>query len=92
MKTLIAVAIAALSATAFAKTPTPAQSFMRSLDGNKNGTVSQKEFLKPSIDEFKQIDTNGDGAIDKKEAEVYVERMRAMIMERIQQRSTTTPR
>lgn len=89
MKILIAVAIAAFSTTALAKTQTPAQSFMLSLDENKNGTVSQKEFLKPSIDEFKQIDTNSDGAIDDKEAEVYVERMRAMIMERMQQRSGT---
>ena len=45
---------------------------MALMDKNKDNKVSKKEFLKYNENIFDQIDTNGDGSVDKDEANSYV--------------------
>ena len=85
MKIAFAILLALFSTTAIAGRDS-ASAFISSLDENRDGKVSQEEFLKPSIDEFDKIDRNGDGGIDSSEAEIYIKQMRTLLELRMQQR------
>lgn len=72
--TLVASAAQAQGPGAQPAIPTPAEMagrFMQNNDADKNGTVSKAEFMKPMEDEFKSMDANGDGQLDKAEVEKF---------------------
>ncbi len=58
------------------RAPSLADSFMSSLDANKDGKVDRAEFLKPYEAQFRSMDRNGDGAIDRAEIEAVEQQVR----------------
>ena len=49
--------------------------FFRQYDGNGDGTVTRREFLTPSMNQFNYLDRNGDGAVDMSEVNAFVQMM-----------------
>ncbi len=56
--------------------PSLADAFMNSLDTDKNGKVDKAEFLKPYEAQFRSMDRNGDGVIDRSEIEAVEQQVR----------------
>jgi Ca2+-binding EF-hand superfamily protein len=92
MKTTVATTFALLLPLAAAAqppagnpSPSLADSFMNSLDANKDGKVDKAEFLKPYEAQFQSMDTNGDGAIDRGEIEAVEKKVRERMQQMRQQ-------
>ena len=54
----------------------PDQMFIQQADTNKDGKVSQQEFLAPAVKQFQYMDKNGDGYITIDEARAFGQEMR----------------
>jgi len=91
MKTLIAstltlfLAFAAQAQPPGGPPPSLADSFMNSLDTDKDGRVDKAEFLKPYEARFQSMDANGDGAIDRAEIEAVEKQVRKRMEQMRQQ-------
>ncbi len=66
--------------------PSLADSFMNSLDANKDGKVDKNEFLKPYEKQFQMMDANHDGAVDRSEIEAVERQMKARMEQMRRQR------
>jgi len=80
-KTLLSSFIFLLPAIAIAqpaagKPQSMSDAFMMQLDSNKDGKVSQEEFIAPHKKQFAAMDSNGDGAIDQAEIQALEKRVR----------------
>jgi Ca2+-binding EF-hand superfamily protein len=78
--------------------PNPTDRFFEQLDTDKDGKVSQEEYLKPGVEQFGKIDKNGDGYVSRDEAEAYhsqmqqrMEQMRRQMLEKRQQQGREAP-
>jgi len=49
--------------------------FFRQYDGNADGTVTRREFLTPSMNQFDYLDRNRDGSVDMQEVSDFVQMM-----------------
>lgn len=92
MKTLLAVTpLLLLPALSSAQQPpgdaprSMADAFMQQLDANKDGRVSESEFLEPHKRQFKNMDSNRDGGIDQAEIKAFEQQMRQRMEQRRQQ-------
>ena len=72
-----------------ANAPSPTEMFMQQLDADKNGAVSEEEFLKPNREQFGYMDKNSDGSVTQDEIEAFhkemQQRMQQMQMQQQQQ-------
>jgi prolyl-tRNA synthetase len=77
MKTLFPALLLAVSLPVVAQQPggamggSPSQMFMQQMDANQDGSVSLEEFQKPTNEQFKYIDKNGDGNLTADEVETF---------------------
>ena len=60
--------------------------FLQHADQDRDGKVSEAEFLKPSQEQFKRMDTNGDGYLTPDEIRQFDARMRQRMQQMRQQR------
>ena len=71
--------------------PDMAAMFMRQFDADENGKVTMAEFIQPSQErleqQFKEMDSNGDGVIDRQEIDKVAEMMRQRMEQMRQQGS-----
>lgn len=72
---LVFQAIPAIAADGHEKGDRGAKMFEK-LDTDKNGTISEAEFLTKSKERFATMDANGDGAVTPEEAKAAHEKMR----------------
>ena len=49
--------------------------FFQQFDTDKDGVVSESEFLKPTQAQFDHMDKNGDGSLDRSEVKAFNEEM-----------------
>ena len=63
------------------------QMFFDRMDADRDGKISLEEFQKPAVDNFRQIDANGDGGIDMAEVEAFGGMMRRRMQQMRQQGS-----
>ena len=52
-----------------------ARLFFHQYDANGDGTVTRREFLTPSMNQFDFLDRNGDGAVDMQEVTAFTQMM-----------------
>ena len=95
MKYLLApLALLATSAMAQPQQPDMVNMFLQQFDADKNGSVNEEEFLKPTRMQFQYMDKNGDGSLDRGEVEAFnkeaMERARQM-QQQMQQRGGQYP-
>ena len=88
MKRLVTL-LALSAAPVFAESPIPpnppqalgpspeqiAMLFFRQYDSNGDGSVTRREFLTPSMNQFDYLDHNRDGAVDMQEVNGFVQMM-----------------
>jgi Ca2+-binding EF-hand superfamily protein len=63
----------------------PGKMFLQQLDTDKNGSVSEAEFLKPQQAQFKHMDKDGNGAISEAEFDAFAQEMQQRIQQMRQQ-------
>ena len=80
---LLAVAVP----LAWGQSGDPVKFFMQEYDGDGDGSVTQEEYLKPSADQFSEMDQNGDGVVDSDEAGAFAQQMQKMEQQMSQRRS-----
>ena len=51
------------------------QAFFHQYDGNRDGLVTRREFLTPSMAQFDYLDRNGDGMVDMREVAAFTRMM-----------------
>ena len=66
--------------------PSPSEQFIQQFDTDKDGKVSQQEFLKPAEGQFRHMDKNGDGYITPDEAQAFQQEMQQRMEQMRQQR------
>ena len=85
MKRVVSFLLLGLVATPLAAQqpaqPSMSDMFMKQMDENKDGKVSEEEFLKPNKAQFKHMDKNGDGGIDKAEVDAFAEEMKKRMIQ-----------
>lgn len=87
MRTLL-ITLVALSAPALAQQPQMPnleEMFFKQFDTNQDGQVSQAEFLKPTEEQFRHMDRDGNGVLDNAEVKAFNEEVQQRIRE-MQQR------
>lgn len=77
---LVFQAIPAIAADGPAKGDRGAKMFEK-LDADKNGTISEAEFIAKSKERFAAMDANGDGQVTPEEAKAVHEKMREKFKE-----------
>ncbi len=93
--TLIALSLALVPVMVMAQTPAQmpdmGQMFLQQFDANKDGRVTQAEYLKPSQQQFAFMDANRDGAISAAEASNFAQQMMQRMQQQIQQQGQQAP-
>ena len=83
------IALLAISAPLAAQQPQGQMShgkmFLQQLDEDKNGSVSEQEFLKPQQMQFKHMDKDGDGTVTEAEADAFAKEMQQHMQKMRQQ-------
>ena len=91
MKTLFPALLLAVSLPVAAQQPggamggSPSQMFMQQMDANQDGSVSLEEFQKPTNEQFKYIDKNGDGNLTADEVETFHQEIQQRMQQMQQQ-------
>lgn len=92
MRTLIPALALAIAAPLGAQQPQgstgpgPSEQFIQQFDADKDGKVSEQEFLKPAQGQFRHMDKSGDGYITPDEAQAFQQEMQQRMEQMRQQR------
>lgn len=87
MAVLVAAALPVAAQQPGGEQASPSQMFMQQMDANQDGTVSLEEFQKPTNEQFKYMDKNGDGGVTSDEVDAFHQEMqqRMQQMQQMQQ-------
>jgi len=55
--------------------PSPSEMFIQRMDTDHDGKVTLEEFQRPTNEQFKYMDKNGDGAVTADEADAFHQEM-----------------
>lgn len=72
----LGTAVVAASGPVFARGEQFGQRFIETLDTDKDGAISQDEFMAPRQDRFTKADTDGDGTLSTDEIKAAIDSMR----------------
>ena len=80
MKSIITAVLLVAAAPLAAQTqggnmPSPSDMFMQQMDTDQDGKVSLEEFQRPTNEQFKYMDKNGDGAVTGDEVAAFHQEM-----------------
>lgn len=69
-----------------ANTPSPSEMFMQQMDANKDGQITLEEFQRPTNEQFKFMDKDGNGAVTAEEADAFHQQMQQRMQQMQMQR------
>lgn len=82
---LLCAALPVMAQQPGANAPSPTQMFMQQMDANQDGQITLEEFQRPTNEQFKYMDQDGNGAVTAEEAEAFHQQMQQRMQQRMQQ-------